>query len=141
MLNLPKKSLPKKILVVEDDETMRLTLAELLRREGFEVRTARDGEEGYATALAVCPDLIITDLQMPVLDGVGLARLIRCQHGQLSHAPILALSANLQEYHLPERMSSGINRFFDKAKHDRQSLLAAVYALLEAAPCPVVSAV
>lgn len=135
MLNLPKK-----ILVVEDDETLRLTLAELLRREGFDVRTACDGEAGYAAALAICPDLIITDLQMPVLDGVELARLIRCQRGQLSRAPILALSANLQEYHLPERMSSGINRFFDKAQHDRQTLLTAVYALLEAAPCEVASA-
>ncbi|MBI1764716.1 MAG: response regulator [Acidobacteria bacterium] len=134
MLNLPKK-----ILVVEDDETMRLTLAALLRREGFDVRTARDGEEGYAAALASCPDLIITDLQMPVLDGVELARLIRCQRGQLSQAPILALSANLQEYHLPERMSSGINRFFDKAKQDRQTLLSAVHALLETAPREFVS--
>lgn len=135
MLNLPKK-----ILVVEDDETMRLTLAELLRREGFDVRTARDGEEGYATALALCPDLIITDLQMPVLNGLELARMIRRHCGQLSQAPILALSANLQDYHLPERMGSGINRFFDKAKQDRQTLLSTVYALLETAPCPVVSA-
>lgn len=132
-------NLPKKILVVEDDETMRLTLAEVLRREGFEVLTARDGEEGYATALAVCPDLIITDLQMPVLDGVGLARLIRRQRGRLSQAPILALSANLQEYHLPERMSSGINRFFDKAANDRHTLLLTVRTLLEAAPLDAVS--
>ena len=127
MLNMPKK-----ILVVEDDETMRLTLAELLRREGFEVQTARDGEEGYTTALNLCPDLIITDLNMPILDGVELARLIRRQCGELAQAPILALSANLQDYHLPERMSSGINRFFDKAMNDRQTLLTTVHALLEA---------
>lgn len=128
MLNLPKK-----ILIVEDDEMMRLTLAEILRREGFEVRTARDGEEGYAAALAVCPDLIITDLQMPGLDGIKLAQLIRRQCGQLSQAPILALSANLQEYHLPERLCSGINRFFDKAQPDRQTLLTTVHALLDTA--------
>lgn len=123
---------PKKILVVEDDEMMRLTLAELLRREGFEVQTARDGEEGYAAALSQCPDLIITDLHMPVVSGVELARLIRRHCGEVAHAPILALSANLQDYHLPERMSSGINRFFDKAMNDRQTLLTTVHALLNA---------
>lgn len=120
----------KKILVVEDDETMRQTLAALLRREGFEVLTASDGEEGYRQALVMCPDLIITDLQMPVLNGVELARLIRGQCGQLSQAPILALSANLQEYNLSERMSAGINRFFDKAANDRQTLLTTIHTLL-----------
>lgn len=123
-------TVPKKILVVEDDETMRLTLAALLRREGFEVLTACDGEDGYLQALATCPDLIITDLQMPRLGGVELARLIR-KCGQLKQAPILALSANLQEYNLSERMSAGINRFFDKAANDRQSLLTTVHALLD----------
>jgi len=120
----------KKILVVEDDETMRLTLAALLRREGFEVSTASDGEDGYRQALAMCPDLIITDLQMPVLNGVEMARLIRGQCGQLSQAPILALSANLQDYNLSERMNAGINRFFDKAANDRQTLLTTIHTLL-----------
>lgn len=120
----------KKILVVEDDETMRLTLAALLRCEGFEVLTARDGEDGYRQALDACPDLIITDLQMPVLNGVELARRIR-ECGQLSQAPILALSGNLQDYSLSERMNAGINRFFDKAANDRQTLLSTVRSLLD----------
>ncbi len=121
----------KKILVVEDDETMRLTLAELLRREGFEVLTACDGQEGYTQALANAPDLIITDLQMPVLGGVELARLLRRQCGHLSQAPILALSANLGEFQLPEPQSTGIDRFFDKAANDGQSLLTTVHNLLD----------
>ena len=132
-------TVPKKILVVEDDETMRLTLAELLCCEGFEVVTAGDGEEGYRQALATSPDLIITDLQMPVLSGVELARRIRCQCGQLSQAPILALSANLQDYDLSERMSAGINRFFDKAANDRQNLLTTVHALLDCSSLEVAS--
>jgi CheY-like chemotaxis protein len=131
-------TLPKKILVVEDDETMRLTLAALLRREGFEVLTACNGEDGYRQALAACPDLIITDLQMPVLGGVELARLIR-ECGQLSQAPILALSANLQEYSLSERMNAGINRFFDKAANDRQTLLTTIHSLLDGSSLEVAS--
>ena len=133
-------TMTKKILVVEDDETMRLTLAALLRCEGFEVLTARDGEDGYHQALAACPDLIITDLQMPVLNGVELAQRIR-QCGQLSQAPILALSANLQDYSLSERMSAGINRFFDKAANDRQTLLTTVRSLLDGSSLETASVV
>lgn len=133
-------TMTKKILVVEDDETMRSTLAALLRREGFEVLTARDGEDGYQKALAECPDLIITDLQMPVLNGVELARLIR-ECGKLNQAPILALSANLQDYSLSERMNAGINRFFDKAANDRQSLLTTVRSLLDGSSLEAASVV
>ena len=126
--------MPKKILVVEDDATMRETLSALLRRESFDVVTACNGEEGYNLARLHLPDLIITDLQMPVLDGVALARKIRNEKGLLAQSPILALSANISDYNLPERLTCGINRFFDKASNDGQGLLATVQALLESAP-------
>ncbi len=120
-----------KILVVEDDQNLRITLTELLRLEGYTVITARDGDEGYLQALAHQPDLIITDLNMPVLDGVELAKLIRRERGKIGEVPIVALSANLNGYHLPERMNSGIDRFVDKSLGDRASLLSAVNSLLE----------
>ena len=102
-----------KIMVVEDDLNLRLTLTELLRLQGFSVVTARDGDEGYVQALAHQPDLIITDLQMPVLDGLELARLIRRERGKLSGVPIIALSGALSEFNLPEKMGAGIDRFVD----------------------------
>jgi CheY-like chemotaxis protein len=120
-----------KILVVEDDQNLRMTLSELLRLEGYSVITARDGDEGYLQALAHLPDLIITDLNMPILDGVGLAKLIRRERGKIAEVPIIALSANLNGYHLPEKMNSGIDRFVDKALGDRHSLMSAVRSLLE----------
>jgi CheY-like chemotaxis protein len=120
-----------KILVVEDDQNLRITLTELLRLEGYAVITARDGDEGYLQALAHQPDLIITDLNMPVLDGVELAKLIRRERGKIGEVPIIALSANLNGYHLPEKMNSGIDRFVDKSLSDRQSLMAAVKSLLD----------
>jgi adenylate cyclase len=120
-----------KILVVEDDQNLRITLTELLRLEGYAVITGRDGDEGYVQALAHQPDLIITDLNMPVLDGVGLAKLIRRERGRIGEVPIIALSANLNGYHLPEKMNSGINRFVDKSLSDRQSLMSTVKSLLE----------
>jgi CheY-like chemotaxis protein len=120
-----------KILVVEDDQNLRITLTELLRREGYAVIAARDGDEGYMQALAHEPDLIVTDLNMPILDGVELAKLIRREKGKLSEVPIMALSANLNGYHLPERMNSGIDRFVDKAHSDRDTLISTVKSMLD----------
>lgn len=127
-----------KILVVEDDQNLRITLTELLRIEGYAVVTARDGDEGYLQALAHQPDLIITDLNMPVLDGVELARLIRRERGKIGEVPIIALSANLNGYHLPEKMNSGIDRFVDKSLGDRHNLMSTVMSLLE--PTKIASA-
>src|SRR5215470_9192667 len=116
-----------KILVVEDDQNLRITLTELLRIEGFAVVTARDGDEGYLQAMAHQPDLVITDLNMPILDGVELAKLLRRQRGKMAGIPIIALSANL-----PEKMSAGIDRFIDKSSNDRHSLMKTVRTLLGA---------
>jgi CheY-like chemotaxis protein len=120
-----------KVLVVEDEEATRVALAELLQCDGFEVMTARDGEEGYRQALLYEPDVIITDLIMPVLDGMELSRLIRRQHGRVRTVPILALSANLAEYSLSSRMSSGINRFVTKPISDYRGLVSTIKSLLE----------
>lgn len=122
-----------KILVVEDDQNIRMTLTEMLRLQGFNVVTARDGDEGYLQAVAHQPDLIITDLNMPILDGVELARLIRREHSRLGSIPIIALSANLEDFHLPEKMNAGIDRFMDKALGNTQSLLAVIKSMLGAA--------
>ncbi|MGE0130993.1 MAG: response regulator [Blastocatellales bacterium] len=119
-----------KILVVEDDQNLRITLTELLRLEGFAVVTARDGDEGYLQAMTHQPDLVITDLNMPILDGVELARLLRRQRGKIAGIPIIALSANLPDYNLTEKMNAGIDRFIDKSSNDRQSLMATVRTLL-----------
>ena len=120
-----------KILVVEDDLNLRLTLTELLRVQGFAVVTARDGDEGYLQALAHMPDLVITDLQMPILDGIELARLLRHERGKLSGVPIIVLSANLNEF-TSEKKNIAIDRFLDKSFFDSRSLMDSVQSLLGA---------
>jgi len=59
----------KRVLVVEDDDDIRSTLAELLESEGYEVTSAADGRQGLARALERPPDLILLDLMMPVMNG------------------------------------------------------------------------
>lgn len=65
------------VLVVDDDPDKRILLTVALQMAGYEVRTANDGEEGLAAVEAYRPDLIITDVMMPKLDGYELARRIR----------------------------------------------------------------
>jgi len=120
-----------KILIVEDDQNLRLTLTEMFRHLGYIVVTARDGDEGYMQAVAHQPDLIITDLNMPILDGVELAKLIRRERGKIGDVPIIALSANINGYHLPDKLNSGIDRFVDKSGGDTHNLIAAVESILD----------
>jgi diguanylate cyclase (GGDEF)-like protein len=65
------------VLVVDDDPDKRMLLTVALQMAGYEVRTANDGEEGLAALEAYQPDLIITDVMMPKLDGYELARRVR----------------------------------------------------------------
>jgi serine/threonine-protein kinase PpkA len=68
-----------KILVVEDNVDSRDLLAKLLGMNGYEVLSASDGESGYAAALTQVPDLIITDINMPRMDGIALLKKVRLE--------------------------------------------------------------
>lgn len=81
-----------KILVVEDNESAREMLCEFLRSNGFKVVHAENGRAGYDKAKDERPDLIITDLCMPILDGIDMIKLIR-NHSDFDKVPILALTA------------------------------------------------
>ncbi len=66
-----------KILCVEDEQDIRENIAEILRDEGFEVFEAANGKQGFEVFMQSKPDLIISDIMMPELDGFGLLKLIR----------------------------------------------------------------
>jgi len=78
-----------KILIVEDEATVRETLALNLRAEGYEVATASDGEAGLAEARSGKPDLVVLDVMLPRLDGLTVCRLLRRE----SALPIILLTA------------------------------------------------
>jgi DNA-binding response OmpR family regulator len=77
------------ILLVEDDATVRDTLALNLRAEGYEVHTAEDGEIGLRLARELELDLVVLDVMLPQLDGLTICRLIRRE----SQVPIILLTA------------------------------------------------
>jgi DNA-binding response OmpR family regulator len=78
-----------KILIVEDDATVRDTLALNLRAEGYDVATAADGEAGLGAARSGKPDLVVLDVMLPKLDGLTVCRLLRRE----STVPIILLTA------------------------------------------------
>ncbi|MGI5404565.1 two-component system response regulator CseB [Streptomyces sp. CA-135486] len=86
---LPGSAAEAHLLLVEDDEVIRNTVRMLLERYGFTVSTAADGLSGLEIFRERRPDLLLLDVMLPELDGIGLCRRIR----ELSLAPILMMSA------------------------------------------------
>lgn len=84
---------PKKILIVEDNRDGREGMAILLRMEGFEVVCVADGREALKVAESARPDLIITDIVMPGLDGIDLIKSLR-KIPDFPHMPIVVLTAH-----------------------------------------------
>lgn len=85
--------MPATVLIVEDDFDAREVLAILLRFEGFTVITAENGLAGLDTVQTQHVDLMITDLEMPHLDGIEMIRRLRAQE-QFRNLPIVVVSAS-----------------------------------------------
>src|SRR6516162_5860990 len=80
------------VLLVEDVDDVRSVLAEILVREGFAIVEASNGHEAVVKSRAVRPDAIVMDVVLPMLGGIGAARVIRAIEG-LHDVPIIALTA------------------------------------------------
>lgn len=80
------------VLVIDDEAHITRVVSLKLRNAGYEVRTAADGEEGFEAAVQHTPDLIITDLQMPYLSGLEMARKLRSTRSTAG-IPVLMLTA------------------------------------------------
>jgi len=81
-----------RILLVEDDGDALTALSMLLSVEGFDVMRAGNVQEAYEDALSARPDLVVTDIEMPMLTGLDLIKLFK-RHPALAKIPIIAMSA------------------------------------------------
>jgi two-component system, OmpR family, KDP operon response regulator KdpE len=90
-------AVPKRILVVDDDADLRAAYVTLLSREDTAVHEAANGEQALAAALTLVPDLIVLDLNMPVMDGPEFLRRSR-QIAPLAKVPIILVSGQVEEY-------------------------------------------
>ena len=82
----------KKILLVEDNADTLELMSALLQLEGYAVVTAENGRDGIDVANAERPDLIITDINMPILSGTDMIKLLR-EKSEFENTPILAVTA------------------------------------------------
>ncbi|MCI3133651.1 hybrid sensor histidine kinase/response regulator [Phenylobacterium aquaticum] len=98
-----------RVLVVEDNATNRLVARTLLGRLGAEVAEAEDGAAGVEAARAGAFDLILMDVQMPVMDGVEATRVIRSLGGAVAAVPIIGLTANVMVHQQTAYLAAGMN--------------------------------
>ena len=83
----------KTVLVAEDSADTRAVLRQVLASYGYRVVEAADGGEAVETAVRVCPDLVVMDLNMPVLDGLAATERIRELRDRCGDVPIVAVTA------------------------------------------------
>ncbi len=84
--------MPKCVLLCDDEQYILRAAEFRFRRSGFEVYCACDGEDGWEKIQQRAPDIVVTDCQMPRLDGVGLAKRIHDDE-KLTHIPVIMLTA------------------------------------------------
>jgi two-component system chemotaxis sensor kinase CheA len=120
---------PARILVVDDTLTIRELQRSILRRAGYEVATAPDGDAALR-ALAERPaDLVVTDVEMPGMDGFALTRVIR-ETAALSSTPVLILTSRAGDEDRRRGLEAGADAYLAKSGFDQDALLAAVRRLL-----------
>ncbi len=102
-----------KILLVEDNEMNRDMLSRRLRRRGFEVIMAVDGKEGIVMAVTDSPDVILLDMDLPVLNGWDVARRLKSL-SDTAMIPIIALTAHAMVGDREEALSAGCDDYDTK---------------------------
>lgn len=102
------------VLIVDDDEVQRMVLRHEMEKSGFHVREAVNGQAGLAAVGDFHPDIIITDLMMPVMDGFTFIAAVRKTDG-VSTVPIIAVSGSRAEGMGERAVESGANQFYDKS--------------------------
>lgn len=125
MSNLDNK---RKILVVDDEPQITRVLKTTLSAQGYAIRTASDGRQGLQEVKSWSPDLVITDLRMPNMDGLDLCRSIRAEF----HIPIIVLSVKGEEATKVEALDAGADDYVTKPFNVNE-LLARVRAALRRA--------
>jgi len=116
------------ILVVDDNPDLRSYVSDILRRNGYQVQTSRNGYEGYRLAKEIIPSLILTDLMMPLVSGLEMIQMIRSEE-KLKGIPIILLTAKVDEETRIEGTEHGADAYLAKPFNDRE-LLAEVRNLL-----------
>lgn len=119
----------RQILVVDDALTVRELQRSILQRAGFDVRTAIDGRQALQMLREAPADLVLTDVEMPHMDGFALTEAIRAQPA-IANVPVLILSSLARDEDRQRGLDVGADGYIVKSSFDETALLAAVDRLI-----------
>lgn len=107
------------VLVVDDDPDIRELVTFKLEQMGYTVTTEKDGEGGYAAAIAETPDLILLDVMMPKLTGIEVCQRLRDNEATAS-VPIMLITAKAQEFDIERGFAAGADDYIVKPFSPRE---------------------
>ncbi|HOW66655.1 MAG TPA: response regulator, partial [Verrucomicrobiota bacterium] len=119
----------KRVLIVDDSLTVRELERKIIETKGYEAQVAVDGMDGWNTVRSSPFDLVITDVDMPRLDGVELVRLIK-QHPELGKTPVMIVSYKDREEDRKRGLEAGADYYLTKGAFQEEALLEAVSDLI-----------
>jgi DNA-binding response OmpR family regulator len=122
-----------RILLIEDDRYQRRANEAVLRKRGFDVRTAADGQEGLDAALRDPPDIILLDLILPKLNGLGVLKKLK-QSDTTRDVPVIVFSNLGQESDIRQATEGGAVGYLIKSDMTLAEFVAHVEAALAARP-------
>ncbi|MDP2156847.1 MAG: response regulator [Nitrospirota bacterium] len=111
--------MPKKILVVEDNKNNLTLIRDILRYHHYEVHEAENGKAGFEKALQLLPDLILMDIQMPVMDGFEALKQLK-NFEQTKHIKVIALTSFAMVGDRDKIMSAGFDDYIAKPIRTRE---------------------
>jgi len=125
----PAPGTKQSILVVEDSITSRSLLKNILESAGYAVATAVDGMDAYTTLKSAAFDLIVSDVEMPRMDGFDLTARIRADK-HLAELPVVLVTALESRDHRERGIDAGANAYIVKSSFDQSNLLEIVGRLI-----------
>ncbi len=123
------RKMVRRLLIVDDEPNLLIAVAAVLRDEGFDVKTARSGREALVMIARDSPDLIVSDVRMPGMDGYELARRLRST-ANFALIPIVFLSAKDETEDRIEGFRSGVDVYLTKP-FEPDELIAVIRAILQ----------
>jgi len=118
------------VMVVDDSLTVRKITSRLLNREGYEVVLAKDGVDALEQLIEVMPDVILSDIEMPRMDGFDLLHNIRSDE-RLKHLPVIMITSRTADKHRNYAAEIGADHYLGKP-YDEELLLGLVAGYIKA---------
>jgi chemosensory pili system protein ChpA (sensor histidine kinase/response regulator) len=109
------------VMIVDDSLTVRKITSRLLAREGYQVMTAKDGMDALEQLVAIIPDVLLVDIEMPRMDGFEFTRNVRADE-RLRGVPIVMITSRTAEKHRQYAFELGVNHYLGKPYQEEELL-------------------